>query len=101
MAKKRSCRRTQDEAAIHEEAVRLRKMTDQQLVDEFRRAKESAEVCAERPVASAVSFDEEKAEENRGGVRKLLDELAEGKCKGIKGATVYKITEFASGLGLI
>ncbi len=29
---KRNCRRTKEEAAIHEEAVRLRKMTDAQLV---------------------------------------------------------------------
>lgn len=32
MAKKRSCRRTEDENKIHEKAVKLRKMTDEQLV---------------------------------------------------------------------
>lgn len=32
MAKKRSCRRTNDENAIHEKAVKMRKMTDEQLV---------------------------------------------------------------------
>lgn len=32
MAKKRSCRRTQDENRIHEKAVKMRKMTDEQLV---------------------------------------------------------------------
>lgn len=32
MAKKRSCRRTADEDRIHEKAVKLRKMTDEQLV---------------------------------------------------------------------
>lgn len=32
MAKKRSCRRTSDENIIHEKAVKLRKMTDEQLV---------------------------------------------------------------------
>ncbi len=32
MAKKRSCRRTQEENAIHDKAVKIRKMTDRQLV---------------------------------------------------------------------
>ena len=32
MAKKRSCRRTVDEDRIHEKAVKMRKMTDEQLV---------------------------------------------------------------------
>ncbi len=32
MAKKRSCRRTTDEDAIHQKAVKMRKMTDEQLV---------------------------------------------------------------------
>lgn len=32
MAKKRSCRRTVDEDKIHEKAVKIRKMTDEQLV---------------------------------------------------------------------
>lgn len=32
MAKRRSCRRTTDENVIHEKAVKMRKMTDEQLV---------------------------------------------------------------------
>lgn len=32
MAKKRNCRRTTDENIIHEKAVKMRKMTDEQLV---------------------------------------------------------------------
>lgn len=32
LAKKRSCRRTEDENKIHEKAVKMRKMTDEQLV---------------------------------------------------------------------
>lgn len=31
MAKKRSCRRTTDENVIHDKAVKIRKMTDEQL----------------------------------------------------------------------
>ena len=32
MAKKRSCRRTEDENKIHDKAVKIRKMTDEQIV---------------------------------------------------------------------
>lgn len=32
MSKKRNCRRTEDETRIHEKAVKMRKMTDEQLV---------------------------------------------------------------------
>lgn len=32
MARKRNCRRTMDESMIHEKAVKMRKMTDEQLV---------------------------------------------------------------------
>ena len=32
MGKKRNCRRTEDETKIHEKAVKMRKMTDEQLV---------------------------------------------------------------------
>ena len=38
MAKKRNCRRTPEEVSIHEEAVKLRKMTDAQLVEKVRSA---------------------------------------------------------------
>ena len=101
MGKKRKCRYTQEELAIHEEAVKLRKMTDRQLVELLRRHRAETEVCAERPTASAASSAGDKARKDTSGVKKLLHELAEGKCKGIKGATVYKITEFATELGLI
>ena len=42
MAKKRSCRRTADENIIHEKAVKIRKMTDQQLVDYVKDKEEKA-----------------------------------------------------------
>ena len=99
MAKKRKCRYTAEELAIHEEAVRLRKMTDRQLVEEFHRAAEP-ETAVMADVAQAAS-EEADPNENTSAVQKLLNALSEGKCKGIKGATVYKITEFATEMGLI
>lgn len=53
MAKKRKCRYTQEELTIHEEAVRLRKMTDRQLVEEFHRAAEPETTVRVPDVAQA------------------------------------------------
>lgn len=98
MSKKRN--RTAEEKAIHEEAVRLRKMTDRQLVEAFHRAAE--------PEASLSSSHEAQDEaeaadpnENTSAIEKLLSALSDGECKGIKGATAYKITQFATEKGLI
>ena len=87
MAKKRNCRRTSEEIAIHEEAVKLRKMTDEQLVMAFR--------------ASHRGTTEKNIEKNAYGVKTLIDGLSRGDCKGIKGATVYKITEYAKEMGVL
>lgn len=40
-----------------------------------------------------------KKEPNK--VQILLDGLAKGECKGVKGATVYKIAEYAQKKGLV
>lgn len=98
MSKKRN--RTAEEKAIHEEAVRLRKMTDRQLVEEFHRATEP-EVSLS---SSHEAQDEPEAadpNENTSAIEKLLSALSDGECKGIKGATAYKITQFATEKGLI
>ena len=42
MAKKRSCKRTADENMLHEEAVKIRKMTDKQLVQYVKDMEKSA-----------------------------------------------------------
>lgn len=98
MSKKRN--RTAEEKAIHEEAVRLRKMTDRQLVEEFHRAAES-EVSLSS--SHEVQDEAEAADpnENTSAIEKLLSALSDGECKGIKGATAYKITQFATEKGLI
>lgn len=100
MSKKRKCRYTAEELTIHEEAVRLRKMTDRQLVEEFHRAAE-LETTVRVPDVAQAAPEEADPNENTSAIQKLLNALSEGKCKGIKGATVYKITEFATEMGLI
>lgn len=100
MAKKRKCRYTAEELAIHEEAVRLRKMTDRQLVTEFHRAAEQ-ETPLNVPDVLPISSDSNETEENTNGVKKLLEALAEGRCKGIKSGYTYKIAQLAEEMGLI
>lgn len=58
---------------LHKEAERIRGMTDMELVKKF----------------------------DDNGVKRLIREMEAGKCKGIGGGTVYKVTEFAKKLSLI
>lgn len=87
MAKKRKCRFTPEELNIHEEAVKLRKMTDAQLVGAFKEAQD------------AVNGHSPKKDTS--DVERLLQALSDGKCKGVGGGTCYKITEFARSMGLM
>lgn len=98
MSKKRN--RTAEEKAIHEEAVRLRKMTDRQLVEEFYRAAEP-EVSLSSSHEAQDEAEAADPNENTSAIEKLLSALSDGECKGIKGATAYKITQFATEKGLI
>lgn len=100
MSKKRKYRCTAAEQAIHEEAVRLRKMTDKQLVEEFHRATEQ-EIAPSLPGMAQNNRNGVEPNKNTSDVQMLLNALSEGKCKGVKGATVYKITEFATEMGMI
>lgn len=87
MAKERKCRLTLKEIEVHKQAVKLRKMTDEQLVTAFNNAKNVHQDSA--------------ATNNTDIIQKLLNELSEGKCKGIKSGIVHKLTEFCYESGLI
>ena len=97
MAKKRKCRLTTEEQDIHAEAVRLRKMTDAQLVAAFKAANTSAESLR----ATQEGSNAPETTNNTTDVEKLLQALSEGKCKGIAGGTIFKLSEFAKSMGLI
>lgn len=84
MAKRRSCRRTVDEERIHEKAVKMRKMTDEQLVH-----------YVEDRVEKARS--EGRNEEKKGGsLKSFLNALTvPGVISGVGPATVDKIKRYA------
>lgn len=82
---------TGEEKNVHERAVKLRKMTDEKLVEHIDHIREEAyntgysEAEAQRAAAPAPGKT----------LPQLLEQLNAGECKGIKSATAYKIEEFA------
>ncbi|MEG1894623.1 MAG: hypothetical protein RR162_00185 [Oscillospiraceae bacterium] len=87
---KRKCRMTEEELDIHEQAVHLRKMTDRQLVDVFRNSTRAlSDVTEAEPINKTDS------------VKMLLEGLTRGECRGVKGATAYKVADYAAEKGLI
>lgn len=93
--KKRSCRRTEDENRIHDKAVKMRKMTDEQLVHyvEDRVAKAESEGYnrgLKRGKRESDSIDI---------IRVFIDKIAE--LPGIGKASVKKITVLAKEEGYI
>lgn len=89
MAKKSKIN-AQEEKEIHAQAVKLRKMTDEQLVTAFKNAQNAPESASKLVKAST-----------KVSVENFLAALSEGKCKGIKGATVFKLETFAKEMGAI
>ena len=100
MSKEKNRRRTPAEQAIHEEAVRLRRLTDRQLVEQFHRAAEP-EMAASAPSVAQDGAEGDTPIGNTSAVQALLTALSEGKCKGVKGATAYKVAQFAAEMGLV
>lgn len=93
-------RYTEAERAIHKEAVRLRNMTDKQLVEEFHRAEEP-KMAVREPERAQDGSNGQDPNNSPSAIETLLNALSEGKCKGIKGATAYKVAQFAAEMGLI
>lgn len=86
-----------EEKNVHERAVKLRKMTDDKLVEHIDHIREEAyntgysEAEAQRASNPAPGKT----------LPQLLEQLDAGECKGIKSATAYKIAEFAREQGYL
>lgn len=79
MAKKRSCRRTVDENIIHDKAVKMRKMTDEQLVHYVEDRVEKAR---------SEGFNRGKEQSPKINLQGILDEI-----RNIRGIGTVKIKE--------
>ena len=87
MGKKRNCRRTTDENMIHERAVKMRKMTDSQLVH-------YVEDRVEKAKSEGFNQGKEvKAETLQYTITDFAEEI--GRMKGIGMVTMSKIRELA------
>lgn len=84
MAKKRSCRRTETENKVHDEAVKMRKMTDEQLVSYINDRVEQAE---------SEGFNRGKCSGGGKSIGDFVKEISE--LRGIGRATVSKIRAYA------
>lgn len=112
--KKQSCRMTQQERETHREATKLRKMTDQQLVDYVNSQKEQAGPAKDQEAVHKAEIEELEAEvakykakanraeaeaikgKNTGGkaaVERFLQELKKktGSGNGIGNGTIFKL----------
>ena len=81
---------TGEEKNVHERAVKLRKMTDDKLVEHIDHIREEA-----------YNTGYSEAEAPGKTLPQLLEQLDAGECKGIKSATAYKIAEFAREQGYL
>ena len=98
MSKKRKCRMDREEILIHDEAVRLRKMTDRQLVGAFRMA---AEDKAKADEARKSKEERKEGDRQLSGLEIVIQGIADGKIKGVGKVTSYKIAEFAREQGIL
>ena len=94
MAKsKRNCRRTENEVRIHEKAVKMRKMTDEQLVHYVEDRVEKAR---------SEGFNSgRKLVGNRKNTKEFLAELQTSKIPGIGAVTINKLLKVATEHGYI
>lgn len=107
MEKKRSCRRTDDENKIHDKAVKMRKMTDAQLVhyveDRVNKARSEGYNEGRKEYYTAYSAgvaDGEKRQKKlesvtHPGVKEFLQELRENGIRGIGATTISKLERMA------
>lgn len=90
---KRNCRRTEDEVRIHEKAVKMRKMTDEQLVhyveDRVEKARSEGFNIGKKSVCSGKSTND------------FLADLQTPKIPGIGAVTINKLLKVAKEHGYI
>lgn len=90
---KRNCRRTEDEVRIHEKAVKMRKMTDEQLVHYVEDRVEKAR---------SEGFNSGKKSAGNGkNTKEFLTELQTSKIPGIGIVTINKLLKVATEHGYI
>jgi hypothetical protein len=102
--KKRKCRMTDGERLTHEQAIKIRKMTDQQidryLNDLQTKAYEDGMERGEKEAGTTKSVNQDPRENAVAGFISHLDALS-GTGNGIGKSTVYKLRKVAEKEGLL
>lgn len=98
MGKKRACRRTEEENAIHERAVKLRKMTDDQLYQYIEKEREQ---CIEDAYKDGYEAGRQTSGSDRKTVVEYLKTLQEAGISGIGAVTLNKLLKVAKENGYI
>ena len=106
MAKKRSCRRTDEENAAHSTAVRIRKMTDMQITEYMEEIRKKAYAEATDDAQDAKKSICETCEKNKPvektpTAQDFIDVLKKEKIPGIGAVTINKLLEVAKRYGFI
>lgn len=96
--KKRSCRRTDQETAIHERAVKLRKMTDLQLCQFIDRERAQ---CIEDAYKKGYEDAEKSIGQKSCDVSGFIAYIRETKIPGIGAVTINKLLKAAAEHGYI
>lgn len=98
MAKKRACRRTNEENAIHERAVKLRKMTDEKLCQyiEWERAD-----CIEQAYKEGFEDGRKGSGAGEKTVESYLNDIQSAGISGIGAVTLNKLLKVAKENGYI
>ncbi len=86
MMAKRKCRMTEHELDVHKQAVALRKMTDEQLVEAW--------ANRENVSQPREGVSEDKAIKEPAKLDRLLQELTDGSVKGVGKVTTEKLIEY-------
>ena len=91
---KRSCDRTEEERKIHEKAVKIRKMTDEQIVEYVKNQMEKAR-------KEGAECEKAKAIVNKNGAKEFLALLQMNKIPGIGAVTINKLIKVAEEYGYL
>ncbi len=100
MSKRRNCRRTPEEVMAHDKAIRIRKMTDAQMMDYLEDLYKKA-YDAGYALGGSEAKPQEPSGEQENGVESFLWYLQVNKVPGIGAVTVNKLLKVASENGYV
>lgn len=100
MAKRRSCRRTAEEERQHEQAVKIRKMTDDQICRYIETVKSDAYKNGQEDAKFPIKIARQESKKEK-TAKEFLDKLVKDRFPGVGAVTIGKILEAAKTYGYL